>query len=83
MDGTGSSGGLKIKGTGSAISGGTIANKTGADGSTTTGIGIYLNNTANVAIDRMQLNDFDNYAIRGLGAHDGPNSGAGSFVRRV
>ena len=41
-------------------------NKTGGDGSTTTGIGIYLSNTASVSIDRMQLNDFDNYAIRGL-----------------
>ena len=66
VDNTGSSGGLKVRGTGAAASGGTIANKTGADGSTSTGIGIYLNNTANVSLDRMQLNDFDNYAIRGL-----------------
>jgi hypothetical protein len=63
---TGSTGGLKVKGTGSAGSGGTIANKTGADGSTTTGVGIYLNATANVSLDRMQLNDFQNFAIRGL-----------------
>jgi hypothetical protein len=64
---TGSTGGLKVKGTGSAGSGGTIANKTGADGSTTTGVGIYLNGTSNASFDRMQLNDFQNFAIRGIG----------------
>lgn len=67
LDNTGSSGGLQVTGTGSAGSGGTIAEKTGADGSTSTGIGIYLNNTADVQLNYMQLNDFDNYAIRGLG----------------
>ena len=67
LDTTGATGGLKVKGTGSAGSGGTIANKTGADGSTTTGVGIYLNATSNVSLDRMQLNDFQNFAIRGLG----------------
>ena len=62
---TGSSGGLTVTGTGSAGTGGTIQNKTGADGSTTAGIGIFLNNTQNVALNWMQLNDFDNFAIRG------------------
>ncbi|MBC7964319.1 MAG: cadherin-like domain-containing protein, partial [Fuerstia sp.] len=62
---TGTSGGLTVTGTGSAGSGGTIQHKTGADGSTTAGIGIFLNNTRNVALNWMQLNDFDNFAIRG------------------
>ena len=44
--------------------GGTISTKTGADG-TGNGIGIYVNNTSNVSITRMKLNDFSNYAIRG------------------
>ncbi|MHB8800639.1 MAG: putative Ig domain-containing protein [Thermoanaerobaculia bacterium] len=65
LDTTGASGGLKVKGTGSAGSGGTIANKTGADGSTTTGVGIYLNSTSNVSLAWMQLNTFDNSGIVG------------------
>jgi large repetitive protein len=65
LDTTGATGGLKVKGTGSAGSGGTIANKTGSDLSTTTGIGIYLNDTGNVSLSRMQLNDFQNFGIRG------------------
>jgi CSLREA domain-containing protein len=65
LDTTGSSGGLTVVGTGSAGSGGTIQHKTGADGSTTQGSGIYLNSTSNVSLDRMQLNDFQNSAIRG------------------
>ena len=47
LDTTGASGGLTVSGSGAAGSGGTIANKTGADGSTTTGVGIYLNSTTN------------------------------------
>jgi hypothetical protein len=62
---TGSLGGLHITGDGTAGSGGTIQHKTGADGSTTSGIGIYLNNTSDVQLAWMQLNDFDNFAIRG------------------
>ena len=50
-------------------SGGTIQHKTGADSSTTSGIGIYLNSTSDVQLAGMQLNDFDNYAIRGLGVN--------------
>ncbi|MCY7350279.1 MAG: Ig-like domain-containing protein [Cytophagaceae bacterium] len=65
LENTGSSGGLVVTGTGTPGSGGTIANKTGANGSTTRGIGIYLNNTSNVSLSWMQLNDFDNFAIRG------------------
>jgi hypothetical protein len=65
LNNTGPSGGLTVTGTGGAGSGGTIQRKTGADGSTTAGIGIYLNNTRNVSLSRMQLNDFDNFAIRG------------------
>ncbi|WP_395446292.1 inverse autotransporter beta domain-containing protein (plasmid) [Aminobacter sp. UC22_36] len=66
VDTTGALGGLHVTGTGAAGSGGTIANKTGADGATTTGNGIYLNNTTDVRLDRMQLNDFNNSAIRGF-----------------
>jgi hypothetical protein len=65
LDTTGASGGLKVKGTGAAGTGGTIQHKTGADGSNTAGIGIYLNSTQNVSLNWMQLNDFDNFAIRG------------------
>lgn len=62
---TGSSGGLTVTGTGSAGSGGTIANKTGSDGSTAAGIGIYLNSTTAVQLNWMQLNDLQNFGIRG------------------
>jgi hypothetical protein len=58
-------GGLTITGTGTAGSGGTIAGKTGADGNTTQGTGIYLSNCSNISLTRMQLNDFQNYAISG------------------
>ena len=64
LDTTGALGGLHVIGTGSAGSGGTIATKTGANGSTTTGVGIYANNTSELQLDRMQLNGFDNFAIR-------------------
>jgi Bacterial Ig domain len=66
LDNTGASGGLTVTGTGTASSGGTIANKTGADGSSVNGIGVYLNNTRNISLTRMQLNDFQNYAVRGV-----------------
>jgi uncharacterized repeat protein (TIGR01451 family) len=73
LDTTGSSGGLRVTGldggdadsNADAGSGGTIQHKTGADGSTTSGIGIYLNNTRDVQLAGMQLNDFDNFAVRG------------------
>ncbi len=38
---TGANGGLSVTGNGAGITGGTISGKTGADGSTTSGIGIY------------------------------------------
>lgn len=73
LDNTGSSGGLVVNGDGTNTavggnsSGGTIANKTGADGSTTTGVGIYLNNTRNVVLRRMTINGTNqNYGIRGF-----------------
>ncbi|WP_050631998.1 beta strand repeat-containing protein [Bradyrhizobium viridifuturi] len=59
-------GGLHVTGDGStAGSGGTIANKTGADGSTTQGSGIYLNNTKDVQISYLAMHDFQNYGIVG------------------
>ncbi|HXF09834.1 MAG TPA: Ig-like domain-containing protein, partial [Desulfuromonadaceae bacterium] len=66
LDTTGSNG-LTVTGSGSAGSGGTISGKTGSDGSMTTGVGIYLSACAGVSLSRMQLNDFQNYAIRGNG----------------
>lgn len=51
LDTTGSSGGLTVSGAGTAGSGGTIQHK--ADGSTTSGIGIYLNSTSSVSLARM------------------------------
>jgi large repetitive protein len=63
---TGTSGGLHVTGVGTtASSGGTIQHKTGADGSSTQGAGIFLNNTKDVELADMQLNDFSNFAIRG------------------
>jgi VCBS repeat-containing protein len=67
LDTTGALGGLTVTGSGAAGSGGTIANKQGADGSTTSGIGIYLRNTRNPSFSWMQLNDFQNFAIYGVG----------------
>ncbi len=59
-------GGLHVTGDGStAGSGGTIANKSGVDGSTSTGIGVYLNNTKDVQFSFVQMNDFSNYGILG------------------
>jgi VCBS repeat-containing protein len=76
LNNTGSSGGLHVTGTGTAGSGGTIANKSGADiltgtdagGQTTSGsagVGIYLHSTSGVQFTDMQLNDFSNFAIYG------------------
>ncbi len=72
LDTTGASGGLTVTGDGANTSvggnstGGTIANKSGADTSTTTGIGIYLNSTSNVVLRRMTINGTNtNYGIRG------------------
>ncbi|RUY16646.1 hypothetical protein EN991_10630, partial [Mesorhizobium sp. M7A.F.Ca.US.005.03.2.1] len=62
-------GGLHVTGNGAnvgATGGGVIANKTGADGSATQGTGIYLSNTKDVQLNGLQLNDFDNFGIRGF-----------------
>jgi len=60
---TGAVGGLHVTGTGAAGSGGTIQNKTGADG-TNTGIGIYINGATDVQLADMTLHDFSNFAVR-------------------
>ncbi|MDR3406765.1 MAG: inverse autotransporter beta domain-containing protein [Chthoniobacter sp.] len=65
LDTTGTLGGLTVTGNGSAGTGGTISGKTGADGSTTSGIGIYLNNTRNVSLAWMDIEGNQNYGIRG------------------
>jgi hypothetical protein len=77
LDTTGSAGGLTVTGDGTNTAlggngtGGTIANKSGADNSTTTGIGIYLNNTANVVLRRMTINGTNqNFGIRGLAVNN-------------
>ena len=76
LDTTGALGGLTVNGDGTTTtvggnsSGGTIANKSGADGSTTTGIGIYLRNTQNVVLRRMTINGTNtNYGIKGYGVN--------------
>ncbi len=68
---TGSSGGLIVTGNGgtctssATCTGGTISNKTGADGSATQGTGIFLSSTSGASLSRMQFNDFQNHAIKG------------------
>ncbi|WP_246785212.1 DUF4347 domain-containing protein [Bradyrhizobium sp. S69] len=58
LSSTGASGGLTVTGDGSSAgSGGTIDGKTGTTGGTTNGIGIYLNNTFDVSIAYMQLDN--------------------------
>jgi hypothetical protein len=73
LDSTGATGGLTVTGDGTNTSvggnasGGTITSKSGADGSTTAGSGIYLNATANVILRRMTINGTNqNFGIRGL-----------------
>ncbi len=53
---TGASGGLKVKGTGGAGTGGTIRR---------CATGISLTSTRDVSLEDMQLNDFTDFAIRG------------------
>ena len=72
LDTTGAAAGLTVTGDGSNTavggnsSGGTIGNKSGADASTTTGIGIYLNSTKDVVLRRITINGTNaNYGIRG------------------
>ncbi len=56
--------GLGSQGSGSAGSGGTIQFKSGANGSAD-GCGVYLNNVSGVSLNWMQMNDFQNFAIKG------------------
>jgi|GEM_PF-2319857 len=88
LDTTGSAGGLNVTGTGSAGTGGTITGRTGADGSLTAGSGIYLNNTADVFLDRMIISNNQNFGIRGTDVNgftlqnstlSGPNGNNASF----
>ena len=72
LDNTGPAGGLNVTGDnmntslGGNNSGGTIGGRTGSDGSTTSGIGIYLNNASHVHLKRMQLSGtFQNFGLRG------------------
>jgi VCBS repeat-containing protein len=67
---TGTAGGLEVTGTGVAGSGGTIDGRTGADLSTTTGIGVYLENTSHVSLTGMLLQNFTNFAIRGVNVNN-------------
>ncbi|TLY49392.1 MAG: hypothetical protein E6K53_13825, partial [Gammaproteobacteria bacterium] len=73
LSNTGASGGLTVNGDGANVavggnaSGGTISNMSGADG-TTSGVGVYLNNTKNVVLRRMTINGTNqNFGIRGFG----------------
>jgi hypothetical protein len=65
LSATGVTSGLLVTGDGTAGSGGAIRNQAGADGSTA-GIGIYLSATRGAELHSMQLNDFSNFAIRGV-----------------
>ncbi|QNM82992.1 cadherin-like domain-containing protein [Sphingomonas sabuli] len=78
LDTTGSAGGLHITGNGTAGSGGTIQHFTGTDNNSAApnlyqlsvsagngGVGIYLNNTTDVQLNNVQLNDFSNFGIYG------------------
>jgi hypothetical protein len=65
-NGSAATGSLTVTGDGStAASGGTIRNMAGADGAVA-GTGIYLKNAKGVSLSWMQLNDFQNFAIRGF-----------------
>ena len=63
---TGGSNGLQVTGTGTAGSGGSITNTTGADGATS-GNGIYLSGVTNVVLDRMILTGHSNHGVYGSG----------------
>jgi hypothetical protein len=71
LDTTGSSGGLTVTGNGGSCTsaatctGGDLSSKTGADGSTTQGSGVFLNSTSNVSLAYMNIQGNQNYGIRG------------------
>src|SRR5690606_23175843 len=56
-----------VTGTGTTQgSGGTIQSKTGGDGATTTGIGMYFEGTSNISLTNMNFaGTIQNFAIRG------------------
>ena len=75
LDDTGAAGRLLVSGNGplpngtplgTPPTGGRVRNKTGADGSTTSGIGIYLNATLNPSFHWMEVTGFENSGIYGL-----------------
>lgn len=94
VDDTGSAGGLTVSGNGplpvgtpvgTAPTGGRIRNKTGSDGSTTSGLGIYLNATLNPTLHWIEVTGFENSGIYGLnvvgfGLFDSLVAGAGTTV---
>lgn len=65
LDQTGSIGGLTVVGNGTADSGGVIRRKSGADGSTTSGMAVFLRNTTAASLRWMRFSDLDNGAIVG------------------
>ncbi len=68
LDSTGTeaqNGGLTVTGQGVPQSGGLIRRKTGPDGSTNQGVGIYLHRTRDAAFHWMELTRFDNSALVG------------------
>jgi VCBS repeat-containing protein len=75
LDTTGSNGGLKVTGTNTAGSGGTIQNTAGADG-TTQGIGVYLNSTMVTSLKYLNLSNNAGWAIRGTTVSDFSLDGA-------
>jgi uncharacterized repeat protein (TIGR01451 family) len=92
-DGPGASVGFVVNGDGLNTAdggngtGGTIANTVGADGAAS-GIGIRLENADEVTLRRVQLNDHQNYAVRGFGVSNftmeystvnGTNGTSGAF----
>jgi hypothetical protein len=52
---------------GGNASGGTISNKSGADGNNTQGVGVFLSNTTGITLRRMTINGTNqNFGVRGL-----------------
>jgi hypothetical protein len=85
LDTTGTAGGLHVTGNGTTVGasgGGVIQGKTGADASVTAGNGIYLNNTSDVQLNGLSLQNFDNHGIFGLsvGGFQLTNSSIGGTI---
>jgi hypothetical protein len=64
LNNTGSNNALTVSGNSAVGTGGTITNITGSDGSSS-GIGVYLNNTRGVSLNWMNLSNCNNFAIYG------------------